>query len=136
MVPFPNEPMEAKCILVIDDEEAIRAVIQVCLEEFGQWNVLTARSGVEGLELATTKKPDAILLDVSMPGMDGFMTLQKLQENEHTQSIPVMFLTAHVQPEAQLEFSKLPIVGTIFKPFDPMALVEQVAITFGWESEK
>lgn len=125
--------MEPKCVLVIDDEEAIRAVIQVCLEEFGHWDVLTARSGSEGLQLAIAKKPDAILLDVSMPGMDGFMTLKKLQENEQTQCIPVMLLTAHVQPEAQLEFSKLAIAGVIFKPFDPLNLIEQVATAFGWK---
>jgi CheY-like chemotaxis protein len=113
--------MKPKCILVIDDEEAIRAVIQVCLEEFGHWEVLTAGSGAAGLQL------------VSMPGMDGFTTLKKLQENDVTQHIPVMLLTAHVQPEAQLEFAKLAIAGVIFKPFDPLELVDQVANTFGWK---
>jgi CheY-like chemotaxis protein len=125
--------MKPKCILVIDDEEAIRAVIQVCLEEFGHWEVLTAGSGAAGLQLALSEQPDAILLDVSMPGMDGFTTLKKLQENDVTQHIPVMLLTAHVQPEAQLEFAKLAIAGVIFKPFDPLELVDQVANTFGWK---
>jgi CheY-like chemotaxis protein len=121
--------MPSKCILVIDDEAAIQTVIQVCLEEFGSWDVLTAGSGPEGLQVAA----DAILLDVSMPGMDGFMTLQRLQDNDVTRHIPVMFLTAHVEPEAQLNFSKLAIAGVISKPFDPLDLVEQVRNTLGWE---
>jgi CheY-like chemotaxis protein len=124
--------MQPKCVLVIDDELAIQTVIQVCLEEFGDWDVLTASSGAEGLEVAETKHPDAILLDVSMPGMDGLMTLQKLRDNEVTRHIPVIFLTAHVEPEAQLNFAKLAIAGVLSKPFDPLELVEQIRTTFGW----
>lgn len=124
--------MQPKCVLVIDDELAIQTVIQVCLEEFGDWDVLTASSGAEGLEVAATKHPDAILLDVSMPGMDGLMTLQKLRDNEATRHIPVMFLTAHVEPEAQSNFAKLAIAGVISKPFDPLELVEQIRTAFGW----
>jgi CheY-like chemotaxis protein len=124
--------MQPKCVLVIDDELAIQTVIQVCLEEFGDWDVLTASSGAEGLEVAATKHPDAILLDVSMPGMDGLMTLQKLRDNEATRHIPVMFLTAHVEPEAQSNFAKLAIAGVLSKPFDPLELVEQIRTAFGW----
>ncbi len=86
--------MTAKQILVIDDEDDIRKLIQTCLEIMGGWQVLTAKSGSEGLLLAQAAQPDAIILDVMMPEMDGKVTFQKLQENSLTKCIPVILLTA------------------------------------------
>ena len=123
-----------KRVLVIDDEADIRAVIQGCLEDIAGWEVLTANSGEEGLQIAATEKLDGILMDVSMPGMGGLEALGKLQENPQTQTIPVALLTAKVLPDEREEFASLGIVGLIMKPFDPMILVEQVAGVFGWES--
>jgi CheY-like chemotaxis protein len=122
-----------KRILVIDDEDVILEVIQGCLEELAQWDVLTAESGIEGLEIARSQQPDGILLDVSMPGMTGFEVLQQLQENPATQKIPVILLTARVQPEDRAKFSQLGMAGVILKPFDPMELAEQVAAALGWD---
>jgi CheY-like chemotaxis protein len=123
----------SKCVLVIDDEAAIQEVIQGCLEDLGEWQVLIAGSGIEGLELARSRRPDGILLDVSMPGIDGFEVLRCLQETPETQQIPVILLTARVQPEDRAKFSQLAVTGVILKPFDPVELVNQVATTFGWE---
>lgn len=113
-------------ILVIDDEERIQEVIQISLEILNGWEVLTASSGREGLLKAQNQKPDAILLDVSMPQMDGFATLEKLRSNPATQSIPVIFLTAKVQLADRQQFAKLGMAGVITKPFDPLTLAEQV----------
>jgi CheY-like chemotaxis protein len=77
--------MTAKQILIIDDEDDIRKLMQACLEIMGGWQVLTAKSGSEGLLLAQAAQPDAIILDVMMPEMDGTVTLEKLQENSLTQ---------------------------------------------------
>ncbi|MEX0271383.1 response regulator [Leptolyngbyaceae cyanobacterium UHCC 1019] len=125
--------MVAKRVLVVDDEEPIQDVIQGCLEDVGGWEVLRAASGGEGVDLARSRLPDGILLDVSMPGMDGFEVLQRLQADPATQLIPVILLTARVQPEDRAKFAELAITGVILKPFDPMALVDQVAAAFGWE---
>jgi CheY-like chemotaxis protein len=123
----------SKCVLVIDDEIAIQEVIQGCLEELGAWKVLVASSGIEGVELARSHQPDGILLDVLMPEIDGFEVLQRFQEHVETQSIPVILLTARVQPEDREKFSQMAITGVILKPFDPMNLVNQIATIFGWE---
>ncbi|MBD2571095.1 response regulator [Anabaena lutea] len=125
--------MSTKRVLVIDDEEAIQAVIQGCLEDIAGWKVLLASSGKEGLHLAEVEKPDGILLDVSMPQMSGIEALKKLQVNPLTQNIPVAFLTAKVQSEDKKRFSQLGVVGLLTKPFNPMNLVNLVADLFGWE---
>lgn len=118
---------------MIDDEKAIQEVIQACLEELGDWEVLTAGSGTEGLYVAESKLPDGILLDITMPDMDGFETLQKLQKNSRTQWIPVALLTATVHPKSLTEFNKLGIAGVIHKPFNPLMLINQIAEAFHWE---
>jgi CheY-like chemotaxis protein len=124
--------MSSKRILVIDDEEAVQEVIQGCLEELADWQVLLASSGGEGLAIASTEPLDAILLDVSMPLMNGVETFQKLQANPVTQAIPVILLTAKVQPAEQAQFGQLSLAGMIAKPFDPMMLVAQIAQILGW----
>src|SRR5215472_15863284 len=87
----------SKCILIIDDEEGILGLVRATLEAPGGWRVLTARSGKEGLAHAASEHPDAILLDVTMPDLDGPATLQRLRANPATRSIPVILLTAKVQ---------------------------------------
>ena len=124
--------MPAKSILVIDDEKNLCTVIKACLENIGRWQVLVAQSGSEGLTLAETEHPDAILLDVMMPDIDGMALFQKLQANLATQKIPVIFLTAKVQTVDLNEFSLLGVAGVISKPFDPLRLSELVAKTLGW----
>lgn len=124
--------MAAKCVLLIDDEKYLSSVIRVCLEKLGGWRVLTAESGREGLQLAQSEQPDAILLDVMMPDMDGFAVLQALKEVPYTQNIPVIVLTAKVQPFAPEDDGQFKIAGVLAKPFDPMTLAQQVATMLNW----
>lgn len=124
--------MSAKRILVIDDEEDIREVAQLSLEMVGGWEVMTASSGREGVAKAQAEKPDAILLDVMMPDMDGPATLEQMQKLPATQQIPVILLTAKVQATDQRRFSELGVAGIIAKPFDPMNLAHQVATVLKW----
>jgi CheY-like chemotaxis protein len=125
--------MAPKRVLVIDDEELIQEVIQASLEDIGEWSVLLASSGSEGLTVAASQSPDVILLDVSMPVMNGIETLKKLRDNSTTQEIPVIFLTAKVQPTDKAIFSQLDVAGLIAKPFEVMTLAQQVAKILGWE---
>jgi DNA-binding response OmpR family regulator len=119
--------MTSKQILVIDDEDDIRQLIQTCLEIMGGWEVLTATSGNQGLILAQSSQPDAILLDVMMPDMDGLTTFQKLQANQTTKHIPVILLTARGRANDQHLFNDLGVRGIINKPFNPQKLAVQVA---------
>lgn len=119
--------MISKQILVIDDEDDIRQLIQTCLEIMGGWEVLTATSGNQGLILAQSSQPDAILLDVMMPDMDGLTTFQKLQANQTTKHIPVILLTARGRTNNERIFSNLGVKGIISKPFNPQKLAVQVA---------
>lgn len=127
--------MTAKRILVIDNEQYIQEVAQICLETTAGWDVVTASSGRDGLLKAETEQPDAILLDVMMPDMDGVTTFQKLQANQATQHIPVILLTAKVQASDRRRYAELGIKATIAKPFNPLELASQVAQALGWSME-
>jgi CheY-like chemotaxis protein len=118
--------MKIDRILVIDDEEVIQMVIQECLQAFTQWEIVIANSGREGIEIARSHSPDAILLDMSMPGMDGIETYHRLQQDPDSQRIPVILLTAKVQPDDLAQFATLPLAGILTKPFDPMTLATQI----------
>ena len=124
--------MSNKLILVIDDDDGIREIVQICLIAIAQWDVITASSGEEGLNLANTYKPDAILLDVMMPYFDGVATLQKLQMNEATKSIPTILLTAKAKISEQKQYQYLGVAGVIIKPFEPYDLVTKIKAMLQW----
>lgn len=119
-------------ILIIDDEDDIREVAAMSLETMAGWEVVMADSGAEGLSRAAICQPDAILLDVMMPGMDGPTTFQELRRNPATAGIPVLFLTAKVQASDRRRFSDLGIHAVLVKPFDPLTLSTEVATVLGW----
>lgn len=119
-------------ILIIDDEEDIREVAAMSLESVAGWAVLTASSGAQGLARAAEHRPDAILLDVMMPGMDGPATFLALRKNPATAQIPVLLLTAKAQTADQRRFADLGVDAVLLKPFDPMTLSLQIASALGW----
>ena len=77
--------------------------------------------------MALAERPDAILLDVMMPGLDGPATVARLRENPLTRDIPVILLTAKAQTSDRRRFAALGVAGTLTKPFDPMTLTDQIA---------
>lgn len=119
-------------LLVIDNEPYIQEVIKICLETIANWDVITASSGREGIVKAQSEQPDAILLDVMMPEMDGLTTFAQLHANPATQSIPVILLTAKAEIFDQRYYSQLGIKATIAKPFEPLELANQIAIALDW----
>ncbi len=121
-----------KQVLIVDDEERIRELVQACLEDLGGWSTITAASGEEGLKIAQTQPIDAILLDVSMPIMDGFAVYEQLQAHSITQSIPVILLTAKVQPSDRAHFAQMGIAGVITKPFEPTTISQEVTEILQW----
>ena len=119
-------------VLIIDDEDDIRDVAALSLESVAGWEVVTANSGSQGLARAMEHQPDAILLDVMMPGMDGPTTFRELRKNPATAKIPVLLLTAKVQSSDQRRFADLGVEAVLFKPFDPLTLSNQIAGVLGW----
>ncbi len=119
-------------VLIIDDEDDIREVASLSLEATADWTILTASSGREGIKVAAAEKPDAILMDVMMPEMDGPTTFKHLQLNPETKGIPVVLLTAKVQGVDQRRFAGLGVAAILFKPFDPLTLAAQISEVLGW----
>ena len=121
-----------KTILVIDDEPDIREVVCLVLEELGGWQPDQAGSGQEGLAKAGAQPWDAILLDVSMPDMDGVAVFKELQVRPSTRAIPVILLTARVLKSDIDRFTELGVAGIIAKPFNPLQVWRDLATMLGW----
>jgi CheY-like chemotaxis protein len=119
-------------ILIIDDEDDIREVAALSLEATAGWEILTANSGVKGIEIAVAEQPDAILMDVMMPEVDGPTTFRNMQQNPAISTIPVLLLTAKVQGVDQRRFAGLGVAAVLFKPFDPLTLADQISEVLGW----
>jgi DNA-binding response OmpR family regulator len=112
-------------VLVIDDEAPIRRLCRVNLEAAGM-EIIEAEDGPSGLEAARSEHPDAILLDVMMPGMDGWQVLEELLDDERTNDIPIIFLTARAEVRDQARGLELGGVDYITKPFSPVDLAPLV----------
>ena len=123
-----------KTVLVVDDEAIIRECIQIGLETYRGWKVLQADTGITGLARAKEEQPDVILLDVSMPEMDGIATLQELQQDEATRHIPVIMLSALSGENDRRIYGELGATWLISKPFDLAELPNQLATLLGWDS--
>jgi CheY-like chemotaxis protein len=119
-------------VLVVDDDDMLREVAKVALETVAGWQVSTAGSGQEAQRIALAERPDVLLLDVMMPGMDGPSTVAALRQDPATRDIPVIFLTAKVGGGGHALWDHLDVVGVIPKPFDPMTLPAEVARLLGW----
>jgi DNA-binding response OmpR family regulator len=116
--------MAAK-VLVIDDEAPIRLLCRVNLEA-EKMEVLEAEDGTAGLELARAEQPDVILLDVMMPGLDGWEVLHRLLDDEQTKEIPIVFLTARAELRDRARGLELGGVDYVTKPFNPTELAPLV----------
>lgn len=119
-------PEKLSRILYIEDEPDIQAVAKLALEMVGGFTLEVCSSGAEALEKSTAFRPQLILSDVMMPGMDGPTTLKKLREFEQTATTPAIFMTAKVQPGEIAFYKELGAVDVIPKPFDPMTLASKV----------
>ena len=108
-------------VLVIDDEPPIRLLCRVNLEAEGM-EVLEAADGLGGVALARTEDPDVILLDVMMPGLDGWRVAEELLDDQRTHSIPIIFLTARAELRDRARGLDLGGVDYVTKPFNPVDL--------------
>lgn len=111
--------------LIVDDDTFIRRITEITLTEVAHWDVVAAASGAEALAILQTIRPDVILLDVMMPGMDGPTTVRKIRE-AYGSDIPVILMTAKVQSDEVKSYAQIKVSGVISKPFDPMTLADEV----------
>lgn len=125
-------PAACKRILIIDDDDGIRDIVAISLEALAGWQVFKADSGAAGVALARSLQPDAILLDVMMPGQDGIATLKQLQDQAETCTIGTIFLTAKARKSEQQRLLDLGCAGLITKPFEVHRLVPQICQLLAW----
>ena len=111
----------APLVLLVDDERSIRTICRVNLEGDGL-AVSEAADGAEALEVVRRARPSVVLLDVMMPGVDGWDVAEQLAADDDTRKIPVIFLSARAAPEDRLRAQELGAVGYVDKPFDPLEL--------------
>jgi CheY-like chemotaxis protein len=120
-------------VLVVDDDDDIRELTQLALEAVAGWTVLTADCGAAAIQAAREHLPDAVLLDMMMPDMDGLTAFGHLQAHETTQTIPVILFTAKAQvPGERPPWAGHAIRGVIAKPYDAMTIADQVTEILGW----
>lgn len=121
---MPNNIL--KKILYAEDESDIREIAKIALEDIGGFTVTYCSNGCEVLEKIKNAQPDLILLDVMMPEMDGPTTLQELRKLPVFNKIPIIFMTAKIQPEEIAQYKAMGALDVITKPFDPMKLVDYI----------
>jgi len=125
-----------KNILCIDDESDILEIAKFALENCGRFKIDMCQGGKEALLRMPELDPDLILLDIMMPGMDGIAVYKELRRLPKLANVPVVFMTAKVQPSEVLNYLDMGIEGVIPKPFDPMALPEAVESLWNTQQEK
>ena len=121
-----------KDILIVDDAPDILENATVALRDVGGYAVRTAANGAEALDAVRTDRPDAVVLDVSMPVLDGPATVEALREAGFG-DVPVVFLTASARRAEHSQLMELGVAGVLTKPFDPMRLAADLATTLGWD---
>ena len=114
-----------RTVLIIEDEKLIIVSTQMVLESVG-FQVESATDGEEGIKKAKDVKPDLILLDIMMPGIDGWETLKRLKRDPDTQAIPVVIFTAREHARGHQKSAEMGAAGYFRKPFEPDELIELV----------
>jgi DNA-binding response OmpR family regulator len=113
-------------VLVVEDDRSIQMVLELVLTRMAKCEVFLASEGRQGLAMIKEKMPDIVLLDLMLPGIDGFEICQRAKEDPATQHIPIIFLTAQPQPAAVARAMSLGAAAYLIKPFDPTRIVAQI----------
>ena len=113
-------------ILYVEDDAHIAELAVLAMEEFGGLTILHCPSGLEALEAFSEFSPQLVVRDVMRPGMDGPQTLQRIRETPEGKNVPAVFMTAKVQTHEQQSYHDLGAIGVIAKPFDPIAISDQL----------
>ena len=115
-----------KKLTYVEDEPDIRTIAEIALTQIGGFELQTCESGREALDRAPDFKPDLILLDVMMPGLDGVETYMHMRRDPALANTPIIFMTAKVQSHETAHYRRIGAIGVISKPFDPMHLSDDI----------
>lgn len=115
---------ELKKILYVEDEADIRLIVQIALEDLAGFNLKSCANGFEAIAEVEAFKPDLILLDVMMPGLDGPATLRELRKLPSVHNVPIIFMTARIQEKEISQYKDMGIQDIISKPFEPLTLAD------------
>lgn len=121
-------------VVVIDDDPDLRSLIKLTLEFTAGWEVTTAADGPEGIEAVRALKPDAAVVDIMMPGMDGYEVCRQLRVDPRTSEVPIVFLTARKELDAE-RVASVGAAGVVVKPFDPDCLASELLAVLGRRKE-
>jgi CheY-like chemotaxis protein len=113
-------------LLYVDDDDDIREIVEMSLGLDGSLKVSSSSGGEQALATMRSERPDLVMLDVMMPGMDGPAILERMRADPELQHIPVIFMTAKTNPQEVAKFRGLSAIGVLAKPFDPMTLGSEV----------
>lgn len=122
--------MTARRIVVVEDDDGVRQIIEMSLQGLGGYEVKAFASGAAAVAGAASFEPDLLMLDVSMPDMDGPATLAALREQAALKAVPAVFLTALTQAREVQHYRSLGVIDVLAKPFDPQQLCERIAAVF------
>jgi two-component system OmpR family response regulator len=119
-----TKPLERVCY--VEDDEDIQRIVRMSLERVGKMKVEVVGDPLVAIDAIVGFKPDLVVLDWMMPGMDGPTLFRQMQENPQTKDLPVVFMTAKATPAEMEELRSLGALGAISKPFSPKDLPEQL----------
>lgn len=120
--------MSIRKVLLVDDDPDIRIIGSMSLRNVGKWQVVVAEDGAAAVEAVERERPDLVLLDVVMPGLDGPATLRRIRELPAGATLTVLFLTAKSQETERTRLLALGAQGVLAKPFSPMLLPRQICL--------
>ena len=126
---------DRKTVLVVDDNEELLASVQLSMKYFGDFVVETARDGVEGLTKVMDSRPDCVVIDVVMPGLDGLQLVRAIRGDPETATIPLVILSALAQPVDMMRGFVSGVDQYLHKPLDPQALVQAIQTAFTFSPE-
>ena len=113
-------------ILVVDDTPELLRAVTFALERLGGYKVVTAPDGIQGLEQVLAIRPDCVVIDVRMPGLNGYQLVRALRGDPATMNLPLIILSALVQPKDRLEGLHAGVDFYLSKPLDPRELVQAI----------
>jgi CheY-like chemotaxis protein len=119
-------------ILVVDDSKLVHELVRYALSTVAGWSVVCGESGAQALQIVDAALPDAILLDVEMPGMDGPATAAELRRRGAVARTPIVFMTAHDDPAERARLDACDVSGVVAKPFDAEQLADDLCGMLGW----
>jgi len=121
---MPNRPLNKICY--VEDDEDIQRIVRMSLERVGKMTVEIVTDPLQAIGVITAFKPDLVMLDWMMPGMDGPTLFRKMKDDPQVSALPVVFITAKAQSRDMAELMALGAAGTISKPFSPRDLPDQL----------